>query len=47
VHGGEKELVEKLGRNDPCPSGSGKRFQALMHALGPVSMGASEEDYWR
>jgi uncharacterized protein YecA (UPF0149 family) len=26
VHG-SKELVEKLGRNDPCPCGSGKRFK--------------------
>jgi hypothetical protein len=26
VHG-DKELVEKVGRNDPCSSGSGKRFQ--------------------
>lgn len=26
VHG-EKELVERLGRNDPCPCGSGKRFK--------------------
>ena len=26
VRGGEKELVEKLGRRDPCPCGSGKRF---------------------
>jgi uncharacterized protein YecA (UPF0149 family) len=25
VHG-NKELIEKLGRNDPCPCGSGKRF---------------------
>jgi uncharacterized protein YecA (UPF0149 family) len=25
VHG-DKELVEKLGRNDPCPCGAGKRF---------------------
>ncbi|MFL6720376.1 MAG: SEC-C metal-binding domain-containing protein [Sphingomonas sp.] len=31
------ELVEKLGRNDPCPCGSGKRFQALLYELGPVS----------
>ena len=30
VRGGEKELVEKLGRNDPCPCGSGKSFQALL-----------------
>src|SRR5947209_16216776 len=41
VHGGEKELVEKFGRNDPCPCGSGKRFQALLHDLGPVSTAAS------
>jgi hypothetical protein len=26
VRGGEKELVEKLGRRDPCPCGSGRRF---------------------
>ncbi len=25
VHG-EKELVEKLGRKDPCPCGSGRSF---------------------
>ena len=30
VHG-DVELVEKLGRNDPCPCGSGARFQALLH----------------
>jgi uncharacterized protein YecA (UPF0149 family) len=35
VHG-EKELVEKLGRNDPCPCGSGHRFQAVLPALGSV-----------
>jgi hypothetical protein len=38
VHG-DVELVEKLGRNDPCPCGSGKCFQTLLHALGPVSTG--------
>jgi hypothetical protein len=32
VVGGHKDLVEKLGRNDPCPCGSGRRFQALLHA---------------
>ncbi|HEY2527242.1 MAG TPA: SEC-C metal-binding domain-containing protein [Xanthobacteraceae bacterium] len=32
VLGGRKELVEKLGRNDPCPCGSGRRFQTLLHA---------------
>jgi hypothetical protein len=31
VHG-EKELVEKLGPNDLCPCGSGRRFQALLLA---------------
>jgi len=30
VRGGQKELVEKLGRNDPCPCNSGKSFQALL-----------------
>jgi len=28
---GVKELIEKLGRNDPCPCGSGRRFQDLLH----------------
>jgi len=26
VHG-DKEFIEKLGRNDLCPCGSGKRFK--------------------
>jgi hypothetical protein len=42
VRGGEKELIGKLGRNDPCPCGSGARFQALLHALGPVSTARRE-----
>ena len=29
VHG-DTELIEKLGRNDLCPCGSGRRFQALL-----------------
>jgi hypothetical protein len=29
VHG-DKHLHEKLGRNDPCPCGSGRSFQALL-----------------
>jgi hypothetical protein len=48
VHG-DKELVEKLGRRDPCPCGSGKRFQQVLPDLRPVStvrsgtiIGASE-----
>jgi hypothetical protein len=36
VHG-DKELVEKLGRNDPCPCGSGARFQALLPEERPLS----------
>jgi uncharacterized protein YecA (UPF0149 family) len=29
VHG-DKELLERLGDNDPCPCGSGRRFQAVL-----------------
>jgi uncharacterized protein YecA (UPF0149 family) len=29
VHG-NKELLERLGNNDPCPCGSGRRFQAVL-----------------
>ena len=29
---GNKELLEKLGRNDLCPCGSRRRFQTLLHA---------------
>ncbi|MGH9422264.1 MAG: SEC-C metal-binding domain-containing protein [Thermoanaerobaculia bacterium] len=35
VHG-DKELLEKLGRNDPCPCQSGRRFQKLLPPLRPV-----------
>lgn len=31
VHG-DTELIEKLGRNDLCPCGSGRRFQTLLPA---------------
>jgi hypothetical protein len=27
---GDKDFVEKLGRNDLCPCGSGRRFQELL-----------------
>jgi uncharacterized protein YecA (UPF0149 family) len=30
VHG-HVELVEKLGRKDLCPCGSGRRFKAVLH----------------
>ena len=36
VHG-DIELIEKLGRNDPCPCGSGKRFPRLLPAGRPLS----------
>jgi SEC-C motif len=38
VHG-SKELQEKLGRNDPCPCGSGRRFQGLLYEKRQISMG--------
>jgi SEC-C motif len=34
VHG-DKELQEKLGRNDLCPCGSGHSFQELLPAIRP------------
>jgi hypothetical protein len=40
VHG-DVELIEKLGRNDPCPCGLGKSFQALLPPFGPVSTAAN------
>jgi hypothetical protein len=33
VHG-DKDLTEKLGRDDLCPCGSGRRFQAMLPADG-------------
>jgi uncharacterized protein YecA (UPF0149 family) len=35
VHG-NKELFEKLGRNDPCPCGSGRSFQEMLSPLRPL-----------
>ena len=35
VHG-DKELVEKLGRNDLCPCGSKKSFQKVLPAPRPL-----------
>jgi uncharacterized protein YecA (UPF0149 family) len=36
VKGGEKELIERLGNNDLCPCGSGRRFQALLPERRPL-----------
>jgi SEC-C motif-containing protein len=38
VKGNEKELHERLGNNDPCPCGSGRRFQELLPEQRPLSM---------
>ena len=38
VHG-DKELLEKLGRNDPCPCGSGKPFQEVLPEVGLLLTG--------
>ncbi|MBU8977417.1 SEC-C domain-containing protein [Lysobacter sp. MMG2] len=32
---GSKELLEKLGRNDPCPCGSTRRFKELLSPRRP------------
>ena len=36
IKGGEIELTEKLGRNDPCPCGSRSRFQELLPHVRPL-----------
>jgi len=36
VVGVDKELVEKLGRNDPCPCGSGRRFPPVLSCVRPL-----------
>ncbi|NRA29171.1 MAG: SEC-C domain-containing protein [Parvularculaceae bacterium] len=41
IRGGEVELVEKLGRNDPCPCGSGRSFQEVLPQGRQISMGAT------
>jgi hypothetical protein len=32
--GVDTELIEKLGRNDPCPCGSGRRFRQCCRTTG-------------
>jgi len=36
---GFKEFVERLGRKDLCPCGSGKRFQKVLPEVRPVLTG--------
>ncbi|WP_223295493.1 SEC-C metal-binding domain-containing protein [Granulicella mallensis] len=31
---GDKDLYEKLGRNDLCPCDSGRSFQAVLSGIG-------------
>jgi len=45
VRGGEVELVERLGNNDLCPCGSGRRFQALLPQQRPL-LTAQGRDYY-
>jgi hypothetical protein len=46
IKGGEIELTEKLGRNDPCPCGSRSRFQELLPTSGRYD-GAERKDYFQ
>ena len=36
IIGAGKELLEKLGRQDLCPCGSGRRFQKVLPVLRPL-----------
>ncbi|MES9903132.1 MAG: SEC-C metal-binding domain-containing protein [Sedimenticola sp.] len=36
IVGVDKHLIEKLGRNDPCPCGSSRRFQELLSEIQKV-----------
>jgi hypothetical protein len=46
VHGGEKELIEKLGNNDPCPCESGRRFKNCCRNTAAFD-GAMGDHYYR
>ncbi|MEM1234828.1 MAG: SEC-C metal-binding domain-containing protein [Pseudomonadota bacterium] len=43
---GDVELHEKLGRNDPCPCGSGRRFKKCCMKSGRYD-GVERQDYFR
>ena len=34
--------MEKLGRNDPCPCGSGRAFQEMLPEIGKLLMAKGE-----
>ena len=46
VRGGEKELFEKLGDNDLCPCGSGRRFKKCCRSSGRFD-GVMGDHYYR
>jgi hypothetical protein len=39
---GDKDLYEKLGRNDLCPCGSGRRFQTLLPFVWQIRWNATQ-----
>ncbi len=45
VVNGNKELIEKLGRNDLCPCGSGRRFKKCCLRGGSYD-GSQREHYF-
>jgi len=46
VRGGDKELLEKLGDNDLCPCGSGRRFKKCCRSSGRFD-GVMGDHYYR
>jgi hypothetical protein len=47
IKDGAIELLEKLGRNDPCPCGSGRRGTSDAASPAAGFDGAERRDYWR
>jgi hypothetical protein len=47
VVGGAKELVEKLGRNDPCPCGSTRLFSSTAACATVAFDGVNRHHYRR
>ena len=47
VHVSDVELTEKLGRNDLCPCGSGRRFQGVLPRLLDAMSGSSRHHYFQ
>ncbi|MCL2715265.1 MAG: SEC-C metal-binding domain-containing protein [Alphaproteobacteria bacterium] len=40
-------MSEKLGRNDLCPCGSGRRFQSLLHEVRAHHDGTNRNHYFQ